>query len=285
MIPAEFPALLLVLLYSPEFVRSLRSKEKERVIHQLLQLLPLLQVGQSSAKAAYLELIPELLSHTLHNGVNVEESRQLLSFSLIHPAISADERRKLHSWMACLEERFTYNPTLGNLSSSNSSSKSSSNSLNVGHSQSHSPSPASSSQHSITHTDLEYNLLVPPAAPSQGHSSPSPIISTGAHLSWQQAQQQSHSHIPYSGFDASAAINPPVSNGETSGCAQFVSPSNGHATLRATNSHAGAFGASHGHMPLHATSSAPPNFTSLPPSAPMSQGKHSLVAVHLIYTG
>lgn len=265
------------------------------MIHQLLQLLPLLQVGQSSAKAAYLELVPELLSHTLHNGVNVEESRQLLSFSLIHPAISADERRKLTSWMACLEERFAFNQSIvsggGNIGSSSSSNKSSNNSLSISHSQSHSPSPVSSSQHSIAHISPDLplsqdynssctNLLVRPSVPSHGgHSSPSPIIGSGVHLStsWQQSQgvqSQQQQQGPYTSgaFDASAAINPPVSNGETSaGCAQFVTPTNGHMTLRATNSHAGAFGASPGHIPLHTTSSAPPNFTSLPPSAPQSQ--------------
>ncbi|XP_005108204.2 protein Smaug homolog 1 [Aplysia californica] len=46
--------------------------------------------------------------------------------------------------------------------------------------------------------------------------------------------------------------------------------------LRATNSHAGAFGASHGHIPLHATSSAPSNFNSMPPSGPIApQGPSS----------
>ncbi|KAH9490320.1 hypothetical protein Btru_034964 [Bulinus truncatus] len=270
-----------------DFVRSLYNGEREIVIHQLLQLLPLLQVGKNSVKNAYLQLIPELLSHTIHNGVNVEESRQLLSYSLIHPAITSEERSKFQSWLGCLEERFTY----GGGSTSNNGVGGSgpaavsngTKNLGVGHSQSHSPSPGSSSQHSLTHLSPELSLSQeyiniistsqgvshgvsshghsspsPVIAPSHGHSSPSPIIGSGPpHSSWHQAHQ---GHYP--GLDPSgAAINPMGANGDTSGCAQYIT--NGHMPLRPTNSHAGAFGASHGHMSIQATMSAPPNFNSI----------------------
>ncbi|CAL1527783.1 unnamed protein product [Lymnaea stagnalis] len=267
------------------YVRSLYNGEKELVIHQLLQLLPLLQVGKSSVKKAYLQLIPELLTHTIQNGVNIEESRQLLSYSLIHPAITAEERSNFQTWLCCLEERFTYG--------SGSSTTTTSSNLSVGHSHSHSPSPGSSSQHSLTHlspdlsvsqeciniistnqgmshitTSHGHSSPSPIIVSSHGHSSPSPIIGSGAHNSWHHLHQgQGH----YTNFDASAAISPATLNGDNSGCAQFGPTSNGHLTLRATNSHAGAFGASHGHMQLHATSSAPPNFNSMLNPGPNSQ--------------
>ncbi|CAG5127001.1 unnamed protein product, partial [Candidula unifasciata] len=249
------------------FVRSLYNEEKEKVIHQLLQLLPLLQVGKSSVKKAYLQLIPDLLNHTIHNGVNIEESRQLLSYSLIHPAITSEERGSFQTWLGCLEDRFT--PSFSHGSSTTTSS--SNNSLGLSHCKSHSPSPASSSQHSLAHmsplsVSQEYinaaannTAMIPPAAvPSHGHSSPMSILPSGSHTSWQQQQHQVQGH--YTGFDASAAISPSAPSGETSPCAQYVPPVNGHMTLRASNSHAGA---SHGHIVLHSTSSAPPNFNSL----------------------
>lgn len=112
--------------------------------------------------------------------------------------------------------------------------------------------------------------------------------SVGAHLSWnsQQSQQQQQTLVaPPDNFsascEASAAINPTVpppstaTSAESSSacCAQpFVPSTNGHLALRAANSHVGAFGAAPGHLPLHATSSAPPNYpNSMPPPSRPSQ--------------
>ncbi|KAK3736884.1 hypothetical protein RRG08_000629 [Elysia crispata] len=344
------------------YILSLQSEEKEVVTHQLLRLLPLLQVGKTSVKKAYLQLIPELLSHTIHKGVNVEESRQLLSYSLIHPAITTEERGNFQMWMGSLEDRFTHSGS-GNTSSSNQnnlvyhqhhlhhlhcggssssgsstaasssvggSSSNTSNNLSVG-SHCHSPSPGSSSHHSLglnaspdISASQEYiniitnNLAVPPPPapasqppggappppppppssssslqhhhhhhpPPDHHASPSPIGGPGgAHLSWNSQQSQQQSLTPLDGYsgscEAGAAINPTApppstaTSAESSSacCAQpFVPSSNGHLTLRAANSHVGAFGAAPGHMPLHATSSAPPNFNnSMPPPSGPSQ--------------
>ncbi|GFS25345.1 protein Smaug homolog 1-like [Elysia marginata] len=344
------------------YILSLQNEEKEVVTHQLLRLLPLLQVGKTAVKKVYLQLIPELLSHTIHKGVNVEESRQLLSYSLIHPAITTEERANFQIWMGSLEDRFTHSGSghtsgsanhtnlvyhqhqvqhlhCGGSSSSGSStaasssvggsSSNTSNNLSVG-SHCHSPSPCSSSHHSLglnSSPDIsasqEYiniitnNLAVPPPSapasqppsvappptpsslshhhhhhhpPPDHHASSSPIVgSGGAHISWssQQSQQQQQQNLAppdgYSGScEAGAAINPtaPPPSTATSAesspacCAQaqpFVPSSNGHLTLRAANSHVGAFGAAPGHMPLHATSSAPPNFNSMPPPSGPSQ--------------
>ncbi|GFO35431.1 protein smaug homolog 1-like [Plakobranchus ocellatus] len=340
------------------YILSLQSEEKEVVTHQLLRLLPLLQVGKASVKKAYLQLIPELLSHTIHKGVNVEESRQLLSYSLIHPAITTEERGNFQMWMGNLEDRFTHSAAGGGggMSSSNTAqnnqhnlvyhqhhlhcggsssssgsstaasssvggSSSSNNNLSVGsHSHCHSPSPASSSHHSIglnSSPDIsasqEYiniitnNLAIPPpptppapsapAAPQspamnqqqqqQHHHHPPPEHggSGNSHLAW-GGQQTAHgqSLMPPDNYpgtcEAGAAINPPVPSSSTATsaesssacCAQpFVPRSNGHLTLRAANSHVGAFGAAPGHTPLHATSSAPPKFNSMPPPSGPSQ--------------
>lgn len=268
------------LFFSLAFVQSLYNEKGDVAIRHLLQLLPLLQVGNNSVKKAYLPLIDNLLNHTMQSGANIEESKQLLSYSLIHPAL-VEEKGSFEKWLKCLNERFTYN------FSQNSSTSNASSNLNHGHS-SHNSSVATSSHHTFPYmaplaVSQEYlnvianiTSVAPPATvPSHGHSLPSPIMGSGAHSLWQHHQHDMQGH--YTGCDASAAICPSVSNGDISGC--YTPTTNGHLALRATNSHAGAFGASHGHTPLHATSSAPPNFTSMQPSGSHSHGKlfHSSV--------
>ncbi|KAL3874918.1 hypothetical protein ACJMK2_037870 [Sinanodonta woodiana] len=93
----------------PEFISKLMTEPEEKAITQLLAHLPLLQVGNIRAKSEYLKIIPRVLSHSIDKGVFIEESRQLLSYSLIHPAITSSERSKFTMWLGHLEERFTYN--------------------------------------------------------------------------------------------------------------------------------------------------------------------------------
>ena len=76
-------------------------------VHQLLLHLPLLQRGNTPAKKEYLNLIPKILAYVIEKGVHIEESRQLLSYLLIHPAITSDERATLNKWLNHLEERYT----------------------------------------------------------------------------------------------------------------------------------------------------------------------------------
>ena len=76
-------------------------------MHQLLECLPLLQAGSHAAKAEYLAIIPKILSHSVQNMCHIEESRQLLSYCLIHPAITAEERGRFTQWLVHLEERNT----------------------------------------------------------------------------------------------------------------------------------------------------------------------------------
>lgn len=93
----------------PGFISKLSKEPKEKVILELLNLLPLLHSGNIKAKNEYLNLIPSILSHSIEHGVFIEESRQLLSYSLIHPAITSEERSKFNMWLCHLDERFSSN--------------------------------------------------------------------------------------------------------------------------------------------------------------------------------
>lgn len=226
------------------FVAGLCGEDKGKVILQLLQLLPLLQAGNEKAKAEYLKLIPDVLSHTIENGVNIEESRQLLSYSLIHPAITQEERSKFRMWLGYLEERFTYNIShtrpLGNGQDNLTAT--------------FAPVTASHSQDGLN------NLL-------GGTAAASPSIGTGN--SW-----HSHGHF---GVDSGAVSSGGLGDGGAGGSSLLH---NGHSVLRATNSHAGTFSVHHnGHPLVHATSSAPPNFDTMVPS--VSQGSSNLPNSHM----
>ncbi|XP_015911017.1 protein Smaug homolog 1 isoform X2 [Parasteatoda tepidariorum] len=89
----------------PGYINSLSSESKETAVHQLLSHLPLLQPGNDDAKTQYLGLIPKILAHSIRHSVHIEESRQLLSYSLIHPAINNEDRCTLTQWLRQLEDR------------------------------------------------------------------------------------------------------------------------------------------------------------------------------------
>ncbi|XP_036367457.1 protein Smaug homolog 1-like isoform X2 [Octopus sinensis] len=93
---------------NPDYISQLCSESKETAVKQLLSHLPLLRSGNADAKRAYLQIIPQVLSYSIDNRVHIEESRQLLSFSLIHPAITSDERFQFRDWLSFLEERFAH---------------------------------------------------------------------------------------------------------------------------------------------------------------------------------
>lgn len=79
----------------------------------LLSHLPLLQPRNSEAKCEYMKLLQKVLSHTIESSLFVEESRQLLSYALIHPATTLDDRTSLAMWLNHLEEHLSsgYAPT------------------------------------------------------------------------------------------------------------------------------------------------------------------------------
>ncbi|XP_054712134.1 protein Smaug homolog 1-like [Uloborus diversus] len=89
----------------PAYISSLSAESKETAVSQLLSHLPLLRPGNEEAKAQYLRLIPKILAHSIGHSIHIEESRQLLSYSLIHPAISNEDRCTLNRWLRQLEDR------------------------------------------------------------------------------------------------------------------------------------------------------------------------------------
>lgn len=92
----------------PAYIERLAREPRDQALGQLLGLLPLLAPGNQAAKQAYLALIPQVLAHALDCRPLVEGARQLLSYSLIHPAISSrDDRRLLTLWLRHLEERIS----------------------------------------------------------------------------------------------------------------------------------------------------------------------------------
>lgn len=92
---------------NPGFVGSLLAESKEAALGQLLLHLPLLRPGNYEAKSRYLAVVHKVLSHSVETGAHIEEARQLLSYSLIHPAISNEDRRSLTQWLRHLEDRMS----------------------------------------------------------------------------------------------------------------------------------------------------------------------------------
>uniref|UniRef100_A0A3Q3GSG1 Protein Smaug homolog 1 n=1 Tax=Labrus bergylta TaxID=56723 RepID=A0A3Q3GSG1_9LABR len=76
-----------------------------------------------------MRLLPRILAHTIEHGHHLEESRQLLSYALIHPATSLEDRAALALWLNHLEERSTPPSTLSSSGSSSSTNTSSSGNL------------------------------------------------------------------------------------------------------------------------------------------------------------
>uniref|UniRef100_A0A9J7YVX2 SAM domain-containing protein n=1 Tax=Cyprinus carpio carpio TaxID=630221 RepID=A0A9J7YVX2_CYPCA len=57
-----------------------------------------------------MKLLQKVLSHTIESSLFVEESRQLLSYALIHPATTLDDRNSLALWLNHLEEHLSSRP-------------------------------------------------------------------------------------------------------------------------------------------------------------------------------
>lgn len=68
-------------------------------MRDLLTHLPLLNPKNSEVKGIYLALIPKVLKYVLDHSTLVEEARQLLSYSLIHPAFTTDDRGLFSTWL------------------------------------------------------------------------------------------------------------------------------------------------------------------------------------------
>ncbi|KAH8384375.1 hypothetical protein KR200_000088, partial [Drosophila serrata] len=77
---------------------------KEDILHEVLNMLPLLKPGNEEAKLIYLTLIPVAVKDTMQQIVPTELVQQIFSYLLIHPAITSDDRRSLNIWLRHLED-------------------------------------------------------------------------------------------------------------------------------------------------------------------------------------
>ena len=68
-------------------------------MRDLLTHLPLLNPKNTEVKGIYLALVPKVLKHVLDHCTLVEEARQLLSYILIHPAFTTEDRGMFSSWL------------------------------------------------------------------------------------------------------------------------------------------------------------------------------------------
>lgn len=100
--------LLIYLLFIFSFagiINQWQQESKDKVISLLLTHLPLLKPGNLDAKVEYMKLLPQILAHSIEHNQHIEESRQLLSYALIHPATSLEDRSALAMWLNHLEDR------------------------------------------------------------------------------------------------------------------------------------------------------------------------------------
>ncbi|KYM79862.1 PREDICTED: protein Smaug homolog 1 [Atta cephalotes] len=97
---------------NPSYINSLSAESTEIAINQLLTHLPLLKPGNVECKKSYLVAIPELVNHCVSTGQYTEQTQQLLSYTLIHPAINGQDRRLLTQWLRDLEDRISNTPPI-----------------------------------------------------------------------------------------------------------------------------------------------------------------------------
>jgi len=103
-----------ILANDSNYVASLANLEsKEALIRELLSYLPLLNPKNVDVKSLYLALIPKVLKYTLDHCVQMEEARQLLSYSLIHPAFTVEDRGLFANWLHQFEEKLSSSPSHG----------------------------------------------------------------------------------------------------------------------------------------------------------------------------
>uniref|UniRef100_A0A452V061 Sterile alpha motif domain containing 4B n=1 Tax=Ursus maritimus TaxID=29073 RepID=A0A452V061_URSMA len=84
---------------SAAIVSQWQQESKEKVVSLLLSHLPLLQPGNTEAKSEYMRLLQKVLAYSIESNAFIEESRQLLSYALIHPATTLEDRNALALWL------------------------------------------------------------------------------------------------------------------------------------------------------------------------------------------
>ncbi|XP_043929503.1 protein Smaug homolog 1 [Protopterus annectens] len=90
---------------NPAIINQWQHEPKDKMISLLISHLPLLKPGNNKAKMEYMRLLPKILALSIEHCQHIEESRQLLSYALIHPATSLEDRSDLATWLNHLEDR------------------------------------------------------------------------------------------------------------------------------------------------------------------------------------
>jgi len=109
-----------VLANDPTFVASLANSETEfPSIRDILLYLPLLNPKNVDVRTIYIGLISKILKYAVETCSQLEDARQLLSYSLIHPAFSMEERALFSGWLHQFEEKLSSQPSTGDTLSSN----------------------------------------------------------------------------------------------------------------------------------------------------------------------
>ena len=87
------------------YLKSLYAESEEDALEQLLAHLPLLKPGNLEGKEEYLTLLPKVLLGSCEESTYMDQCKQLLSLSLVHPAFNQEDRAKLSYWLARLHEK------------------------------------------------------------------------------------------------------------------------------------------------------------------------------------
>lgn len=228
------------------YIRRLFNEPKEVALGHLLTCLPLLSPSHTEAKASYMELIPKLLSHSIEKGCHIEESRQLLSYWLIHPALAPSERAQFKLWLSQLEDCST--------SSQRSTTESSPDIFTVG---STGPSSTSAAPKSTTSTGLQdvtnthHNLHKPNVGVPSRWEPVDVSKETAIAMMKNQELNQANANLP-------SSIIPECARTPRAIVSSSVLGQGDMATLEVQGRSL--------HRPLQATHSGPPAFISMPVS-------------------
>uniref|UniRef100_A0A8C6ADU1 SMAUG/ZCCHC2-like PHAT domain-containing protein n=1 Tax=Monodon monoceros TaxID=40151 RepID=A0A8C6ADU1_MONMO len=85
----------------------LLESEANSVVSLLLSHLPLLQLGDTEAKSEYMRMLQKWLVYSIESNAFIKKSHQVLSYALIHPATTLEDRSVLAFWLSHLEEQLT----------------------------------------------------------------------------------------------------------------------------------------------------------------------------------
>lgn len=87
------------------FLTSLHSQTEEEALSQLLSHLPLLNPGNTEARAEYMNLLPKVMLGSSEEMDYRDLCRQLLSLALVHPAFPHEDREALTYWLSQLDSK------------------------------------------------------------------------------------------------------------------------------------------------------------------------------------